>query len=60
MSHTNYSASLGFYVPSNSNYQLHRHEEYEIYMFLEGDSKYVVEDKTYPLKPDDIIIIKKN
>lgn len=60
MSHTNYSASLGFYVPSNSNYQLHRHEEYEIYMFLEGDSKYVVEDKTYPLKPDDIIIIKNN
>ena len=29
-------------------------------MFLEGDSKYVIEEKTYPLKPDDIIIIKKN
>lgn len=51
---------MGYYVPSNSNYHLHCHDEYEIYMFLEGDSKYVIEEKTYTLNPDDIIIIKKN
>ena len=60
MSFKNFTASVGYYVPSNSNYHLHCHDEYEIYMFLEGDSKYVVEDKTYQLNPDDIIIIKKN
>lgn len=60
MSYTNFTASVGSYLPSNSNYHLHCHDEYEIYMFLEGDSKYVVEEKNYPLNPDDIIIIRKN
>ena len=47
-------------TPSNTNFQLHNHDEYEIFLFLEGDSKYVVEDKTYTLEPWDIIIIRKH
>lgn len=46
--------------PTNVNFRLHNHNEYEILLFLEGDAKYVVEDKTYTLEPNDIIIIRKN
>ncbi len=46
--------------PSNVNFRLHTHNEYEIYMFLEGDAKYVVEGENYTLLPGDIIIIRKN
>lgn len=47
-------------TPSNTTFQLHNHDEYEIFLFLEGDSKYIVEDKTYTLEPWDIIIIRKH
>jgi len=43
-----------------SQYILHSHNDYEIYMFLEGDSKYIIEDKVYTLKKNDIIIVRKN
>lgn len=46
--------------PTNTNFRLHNHNEYEILLFIEGDAKYVVEDKTYTLEPYDIIIIRKN
>jgi len=46
--------------PSQINIQLHNHDEYEIYMFFYGDSKYVVEEKNYTLAPGDIIIIRKH
>lgn len=46
--------------PSNVNFQLHVHDGYEIYLFLEGDSKFVIEENTYDLEPGDIIIIRKN
>lgn len=49
-----------YHEPSNVNFKLHNHDEYEILLFLEGDAKYVVEDKTYTLEPDDIMIIRKN
>ena len=55
-----FSADLGFFSASNSNYHLHCHSEYEIFMFIEGDSKYVVEDKNYSLEPYDVIIIRKH
>lgn len=55
-----FSADLGFFSASNSNYHLHCHSEYEIFMFIEGDSKYVVEDKNYSLEPHDVIIIRKH
>lgn len=47
-------------MPSNRTFYLHNHDEYEIFLFLEGDSKYIVEDKTYTLEPWDIIIIRKH
>lgn len=46
--------------PSNDHFYLHAHGEHEIFMFMEGDSKYVVEDKNYDLSPGDIIIIRKH
>ncbi len=46
--------------PSNNNFQLHIHSDYEIYMFLEGDTKYIVEENVYSLEPGDVIIIRKN
>ncbi len=45
---------------SNESFLLHSHDEYEIYMFLEGDSYCVVENKTYPLRPGDVLIFRKN
>lgn len=45
---------------NNTDFQLHEHSDYEIYMFIEGDSKYIVENKNYTLSPDDVIIIRKN
>ncbi len=45
---------------SNKYYQLHSHDEYEIYMFFEGDSKYVVEENSYSLKQGDVVIIRKH
>ena len=47
-------------MPSNVHYQLHTHDDYEILLFMEGDARYVVEEKTYTLEPCDIIIIRKH
>ncbi len=47
-------------TPDNSQFSLHNHNEYEIYLFMEGDSNYVVESKNYTLVPGDIIIIRKH
>lgn len=47
-------------APTNEHFQLHNHNDYEILLFLEGDAKYVVEDKTYTLAPGDLIIIRKH
>lgn len=41
-------------------FQLHSHDEYEIYMFLEGDTKYIVEEKNYTLSHGDVILIRKH
>ncbi len=46
--------------PSNEHFSLHTHSSYEIYLFLEGNSKYVVEGKNYSLSPYDIIVIRKH
>ena len=45
---------------NNDNYYLHTHNEYEIYMFIEGNSNFIVENKIYELEPGDIIITRKN
>ena len=46
--------------PTNDHYHLHNHDEYEILLFLEGDAKYIVEERTYSLEPCDIIVIRKH
>ncbi len=46
--------------PSNEHFYLHSHDEYEIYLFLEGDTDYIVEGNTYHLHPNDIVVIRKN
>lgn len=45
---------------SNAIFHLETHDYYEIYLFLEGDSKYVVEENVYSLEPYDMIIIRKH
>lgn len=56
-----YEISISFdESPSNRHFALHSHEHYEIYMFISGDCKYIVEENTYPLAPYDLIIIKKH
>lgn len=47
-------------APSNINFRLHNHDDYEILFFFEGDARYVVEERTYSLEPCDIIIIRKH
>ncbi len=54
---------INIHTWENANMQkarLHSHHEYEIYMFLEGDSYYVVEGRKYELTPGDVIIIRKH
>ncbi|MBE7025006.1 MAG: AraC family transcriptional regulator [Ruminococcaceae bacterium] len=46
--------------PSNDRFVLHVHEKYEIYMFLEGEARFIVEADTYPLCHGDVIIVRKN
>ncbi len=46
--------------PSNENFRLTSHDFYEIYIFIEGDTKYIVEENSYNLSPYDIVIIRKN
>ncbi len=55
-----YEATSNNVSNAHTHYQLHSHDEYEIYIFFEGDSKYVVEENTYTLKSGDIIIIRKH
>ena len=47
-------------APTNANFGLHNHNDYEILLFLEGDARYVVEDNVYTLEPGNLIIIRKH
>lgn len=47
-------------VPTLEKFRFHTHRRYEIYLFMEGDVKFIVEDKTYTLEPYDVVIAKKN
>lgn len=48
------------FAPTNANFQLHNHNDYEILLFLEGDARYIVEDNIYSLEPGDLILIRKH
>lgn len=45
--------------PDVDMFNLHSHENYEIFCFLSGKAKYYVEGTVYNLKPCDILIMKK-
>ena len=45
---------------SNAKFFLHSHDSYEILLFIQGDSRYVVEGNTYSLEPYDVMILRKN
>lgn len=46
--------------PICDTFQLHMHDFFEIFIFLDGDTDYIVEGKRYPLRPNDVIIINCN
>lgn len=48
-----------FHYSSNdiARISLHHHDFYECYLFISGDVTYLIEGKTYYLKPGDIILI---
>ena len=43
-----------------SPHDFHLHDDLEIYVFLEGDGDYIIEDRYIPLKKGDIIVINPN
>lgn len=45
---------------TNEKFRLHSHEFYEVLLFIQGDSSYVIEGNTYRLNPYDLIIQRKN
>ncbi len=45
--------------PDTRLFQMHTHDGYEAYCFLGGKAKYFVEGTVYPLRPGDILIMKK-
>jgi len=46
--------------PSDSAFPMHIHQSYEIYLFVKGNVKYLVEGSSYSLAPGSILIIRPN
>ena len=44
--------------PSRLDYSMHLHLHYEIYLFVSGDVRYLVENNEYPLKPGTILLMR--
>jgi AraC-like DNA-binding protein len=40
--------------------QLHHHDFYEVYFFISGNVKYLIEGNVYRLQPGDIVVINSN
>lgn len=49
-----YKAYNDFY---DDNIDLHHHDFFEIYFFMEGNVKYIIENRNYQLIPGDILLI---
>ena len=47
-------------TPTYEKFRFHTHENYEIYLFMEGDVNFIIENKTYSLEPYDVIVVKKH
>lgn len=54
-----YAGKVVTEFPIQEQFETDTHELYEIFCFLSGDVKHLIEGNIYNLKPDDIIIIKK-
>lgn len=46
------------YQPANQDYYMHAHETYELYHFISGHAKYVVEGNEYALQPHDTLLLR--
>ena len=44
-------------VEHNREFQMHYHDIYELYYFVEGEADYFVEGKQYRLKPDSLLLL---
>lgn len=45
-------------LPKQSDFKMHTHENYEIYIFLSGGGKYIIEGNEYQLTPGNVIITR--
>ena len=45
--------------PEKWNFDMHTHDEYELYCFLSGEAQFYIEGTVYSLLPNDILIIKR-
>ncbi len=39
-------------------FQLHAHQDYELYIFVSGDAEFIVEGAVYPLKPGSVLLMR--
>ena len=46
------------HIPDPEDFSMHAHELMEIYFFISGKGSYLVEGTLYPLKPNDILIMR--
>ncbi len=46
--------------PQQDNFNIHNHNNYEIFYFISGNAEYSVEGNKYHLTPGDIMIMRKN
>lgn len=44
--------------PDKDSYYRHNHSRYELYIFLEGDLDFIVEDRVMPLKSGTVVLIR--
>lgn len=45
--------------PQDADFTMHVHEQYEIYYFVAGEAKYLVEGSEYPLRPGHLLIMQE-
>ena len=57
---TDYLYSHMSMEPQFKDFKLHTHKGYEIYIFLSGNAEYIIESKTFPMKPYDIFVTKND
>jgi len=56
----NYIYGHKTFIPDFKDFKLHTHKAYEIYIYIDGNAEYVIESKTFPMKPYDIFITKND